>query len=114
MHLYVPQDCYSSLPVKAPSSPVEALQHSRRTLTHDDQNSSSNTKVDEVIDRLINEVRSYKARIDNARNVISTTGRDHERLTLLGGINKLIRENKELEAKNKVLNKELDNLSRKK
>ena len=72
------------------------------------------SKVDSVIDRLINEVRAYKAKLDEARVILSKTGRDHEKLSILGGIKKLADENKDLKAQNRALNDELDNLIRKK
>jgi predicted nucleic acid-binding Zn-ribbon protein len=74
----------------------------------------SNTKVEEVIDRLINEVRNYRIKLQDIRKAISSFGIDFEKLTVIGAIRKLASDNKELKDEVKALKKELDNISRRK
>ena len=71
------------------------------------------SSVDSVIDRLIKEVRYYKSRLEEVKVILSRTADDADRLTLLGALKNLAKENKELKAENQALNKELDTLIRK-
>jgi uncharacterized protein YacL (UPF0231 family) len=76
--------------------------------------SEDTSKQEEVIDRLINEVRNYKTKLQEIREAISRAGIDFEKLTVIGAIKKLLLDNKELISEVSALFKEIDNLRRKK
>jgi hypothetical protein len=86
------------------STPFKSL--SKQDITPD--------QSEEVIQRLLDEVRLLKGVLLEIRHEVNCAEADFERMSVVGGIKKLARERREDQAEIRKLNKELDKLIRSK
>jgi plasmid stabilization system protein ParE len=81
-------------------------------MTSTPKNHKDNTpeQSEQVIDRLLDEVRSLRTQLYEVRHAVNNAGPDFDRMSVVGGIKKISKDRKEGEHEIRKLNKELDRL----
>ena len=79
------------------------------TSTHKD---NTPDQKDDVIQRLLEEVRALREQADKVRSAVSSADMDFDRMSVVGGINRLAKERREAQEEVRKLNRDLERLIR--